>query len=188
MKPSVFFIEETKYKDSGKFKIDGYVIYELVRENRDGGDGLALGVIEERHPAWVRYGDDKVEALSVNIVLKNIKIRCCVAYGCQESSQIKKKELFWEYLDEEVVQAELTDSGFILHFDGNLWAGKEMVPGDPRPQNRNGKMFKDFLDRHPHLTIVNALSLCEGLITRSRMRDGNYEKSVLDFFVVCFHL
>ena len=42
LKPSVFCIKETKYKDSGKFKLDGYIIYELVRHNRDGGGGLAL--------------------------------------------------------------------------------------------------------------------------------------------------
>lgn len=28
-------------------------------------------------------------------------------------------------------------SGFILQFDGNLWAGTEIIPGDPHKQNRN---------------------------------------------------
>ena len=73
---------------------------------------------------------------------------------------------------------------FILHFDGNLWAGQNIVPGDPRSQNRNGKMFQIFLEPHQNLTLVNSLSLCEGLITRSRMKDGKSEKSVLDWFVV----
>ena len=72
----------------------------MVRKDRNGG-GLALGVAVELQPAWVREGDDGVEALSVIISLKNMEIRCCVAYGCQETEKINKKENFWRYLDEE---------------------------------------------------------------------------------------
>ena len=49
----------------------------------------------------------------------------------------------------------------------------------------NGKLFKEFLHKFPHLTVVNATQLCEGLITRRRMADGKLEEAVLDFFVVC---
>ena len=185
LKPSVFFLEETKFRDCGNWKLDNYIIYELVRESRDGGGGLALGVSKELHPAWVREGDDTVEALSVEISLKNMKIRCCVAYGCQENDLVERKEAFWKYLDEEVNFADESGAGFVMHFDGNLWAGEDLVPGDPRPQNRNGRLFKEFLNRHPHLSIVNALPVCEGLITHRRVRDGKLEESVLDFFVIC---
>ena len=183
--PAVFFIEETKYKDTGRIKLANYDIFELVRESKDGGGGLALGCLKELQPAWVREGDDLVEALSVEIWLKEIKIRCCVAYGCQETEAIDRKEAFWTYVDEEIYFASQSASGFVMHFDGNLWAGSHIVPGDPRPQNRNGRLFQSFLERHPHLTVVNSLPLCEGLITRIRTREGRVEKSVLDFFVVC---
>ena len=63
LKPSVFFIEETKYKDVGKLKFENYLIFELVRKSRDGGGGLAIGCDKELKPAWVREGDDNVEAL-----------------------------------------------------------------------------------------------------------------------------
>ena len=56
---------------------------------------------------------------------------------------------------------------------------------DPLPQNRNGRLFKEVLERNPHLSVVNSLSLCEGLITRSRVKNGEKEDSILDFFVVC---
>ena len=69
--------------------------------------------------------------------------------------------------------------------DGNLWAGKEIIPNDPRPQNKNGQLFEQFLKRNSHLSVVNGLDLCEGLITRRRSREGKIEKSVLDFFIVC---
>ena len=105
-----------------------------------------MGCIPELSPVWVREGEeDLVEALSVNIFVKKFQIRCCVAYGCQETDTSDKKEAFWNYMDEEVNEASNTESGLIFQFDGNLWAGNGIIPGDPRPQNRNGKMFEDFL-------------------------------------------
>jgi hypothetical protein len=158
----------------------------MVRKSKDGGGGLALGCDKILHPVWVRDGeDDNVEALSVEISVKNMTIRCCVAYGCQESEIIERKNVFWAYLDEEVYRANESGSGLVLHFDGNLWAGTDIIPGDPRKQNRNGKLFEEFLSRNPHLSVVNGLPLCQGLITRSRLRDGILEESVLDFFLVC---
>ena len=49
-----------------------------------------------------------------------MKIRCVIGYGCQENDKIDKKNAFWKYLDEEVHIADISDSGFLLHFDGNL--------------------------------------------------------------------
>ena len=78
LKPSVFFIEESKYKTIGKLRFENFVIFELLRKNREGG-GLALGCAKELQPVWLREGDDYVEALSVEICVKSMKIRCCIA-------------------------------------------------------------------------------------------------------------
>ena len=56
-----------------------------MRKNREGG-GLALGCLKELKPVWLREGNDDVEALSIEIVVKDMKVRCVVAYGCQENS------------------------------------------------------------------------------------------------------
>ena len=125
LRPSVFFIQETKFQDTGKLKLDNYIIYEYVRQKRDGGGGLALGCDKDLNPAWVREGNEMVEAISIEIYVKDIKIRCCNAYGSQENENVEKKEAFWKYLDEEVFEAKNSGAGFILHFDGNLWAGPE---------------------------------------------------------------
>ena len=185
LKPGVFFIQETKLKDTGKLKFDDYIVFEKVRQNRDGGGGLALGALKELHPVWMREGDKQVETLSINISIQNLKIRCCVAYGPQESDSNEKKEDFWKYLDDEVEEARKSSSGLVIQFDGNLWAGKNLIQNDPRPQNRNGKLFEQFLKRNSNLTVVNSMKLCEGLITRRRIKAGKLEESVLDFFVVC---
>ena len=184
LQPSVFFVQESKFKEDGKLKIENYVIFDLVRDSREGG-GLVLGCVKELKPVLVRKGNEDVEAMSVDIFVKSMKIRCCVAYGCQENALIEKKKTFWDFIEEEVESAWTSGSGFVLQFDGNLWAGDQLVPGDPRKQNKNGKLFQGFLARQPNLSVVNALPLCEGLITRCRSKEGNIEKSVLDFFVVC---
>ena len=185
MKPAIFCVEETKLKDEGRIKIENYDIFEHVRKSGDGGGGLGLGCLKELQGVLVRTGGDKAEALSVDTFFKNHKIRFCVAYGCQESEALEKKEAFWNYLDEEIELADQSDSGFILHFDGNLWAGDQLIPGDPKKQNRNGKMFQQFLEQHPNLTVINSLEICEGLITRARNKNGKLEESIIDFFVVC---
>ena len=50
LQPALFFIEESKYKEEGKFQIENFSIFELTRESRDGGGGLAIGCIKELKP------------------------------------------------------------------------------------------------------------------------------------------
>ena len=185
LKPSVFFIEETKLKDAGKVKFDNYLVFEKTRKKKINGGGIAIGCIEELNPVWVKEGEEDVEALSIEVFVKKMKIRCCVAYGFQENENYDKKEAFWNYLDDEVTEAKESGAGLVIQFDGNLWAGNKIIPNDPRKQNNNGKLFEQFLTRNSHLTVVNSLQLCEGLITRRRYRNEKLEESVLDFFVVC---
>ena len=52
LSPSVFFIEETKFRDAGKIKLENYSIFELIRSSRDGGGGLALGCLKELPCLW----------------------------------------------------------------------------------------------------------------------------------------
>ena len=103
-----------------------------------------MGCDKALKPVWVREGDDEVEALSVNLFITNMKIRCVVVYGCQENQTSEKKNIFWKYLDEEVTIANNTESGLVLQFDANLWAGNKIIPGDPRVQNKNAKILRIF--------------------------------------------
>ena len=52
LKPSVFFVQETKYKDAGKLKLENYMVFELVRNSQNVGGGLALGCDKALQPAW----------------------------------------------------------------------------------------------------------------------------------------
>ena len=69
--------------------IDGYVTYEHTRTEE--GGGMSLSALTELRPAFVKYGGEAVEALTVNIHLKQITISCNTAYGPQESAPMKKR-------------------------------------------------------------------------------------------------
>ena len=74
----------------------------------------------------------------------------------------------------------------IIEMDGNSWLGGNVIPGDPNiTTNSNGKLFLNFLNRNKDISLVNALSLCEGVITRQRKTELLNEMSVLDVFLVC---
>ena len=78
--------------------------------------------------------------------------------------------------------------GFYLQGDFNSWLGCGVIPGDPNNQNENGKLFHNFLKRHPQLIVVNSLSLCQGLITRKRdLVNGKSEKKVFLILWWCVH-
>ena len=183
-RPSLFFLQETKFKSEGKLRdFKEYQTYELVRKNNECG-GLAIGALEELEPAFISEGDDNTEVLVIEVNM-GIKIRCVNGYGPQENDLISKKEKFWKRIGEEVEEAFNDGKGFILQMDGNLHGGPELVPGDPNPINNNGKLFRQFLKKYPHLNVINSTELCEGVITRKRKAKEKVEEAVLDFFICC---
>ena len=98
-----------------------------------------------------------------------------VGYGPQEGDREERKQKFWDRLEMEVSAAQNQGTGLIIQMDGNLWAGPDMIPGDPHQQNKNGQLFERFLARNSHLSVANTLEQCTGV----------NEKSVLDFFILC---
>ena len=139
-----------------------------------------MAIMQELNPALVRDGGSEVEALTVDINVKQMQIVCSTAYGPQENDSRVKKDNFWKYLEEDVNRAKIEGKGYILQGDLNAWLGKNVIQNDPRPQNTNGKCMEDFLKQN-RLTVVNGLELCNGVFTRIRKRKNIVEKSVLDF-------
>ena len=142
--------------------IDGYVTYEHTRTEE--GGGMSLSALTELRPAFVRDGGEAVEALTVNINLKQITLSCNTAYGPQDSAPMNKKAEFWKYLEEEFERANKEGNGFIIQGDMNAWLGPEVLPSDTRKQNQNGKMLVTLVKSNK-LTIVNTLSICQGTTT-----------------------
>ena len=112
-------------------------------------------------------------------------IRVVTAYGPQLGDKLERKQKFWDYIEREVINAIKTGSGFILQMDSNAHLGKDYIKNDQNDRNLNGKLFCEFLERMPHLSVINSLPLCEGTITRMRRMTLGVEKSALDVFVTC---
>ena len=176
-------MQETKVSQPGKIKVDGFIVYEHTRISKEGG-GLAICVLKDLNPAFIRDGGELAEALTVNIHLKNITISCNTAYGPQETAPIQKKNDFWSYLQEECERARNEGNGFLLQGDLNSWLGPDILKSDTKPQNQNGKMLVEFVENNC-LTIVNCLPVCQGTKTWSRTRLGIKLTSTIDFFIVC---
>ena len=147
--------------------VDDYQVFYLSRQETQGG-GLALGVNKKLESTLLNEGDDDTEVMSVLVVVGDMPIRVIVGYGVQENATKEKKEKFWDFIEKEVTEAESLEQGIILQMDGNLHAGDELIKNDPNHQNMNGKLFMQFLQRNPSLTVVNSLTIVEGLITRQR--------------------
>ena len=180
---SVWMMQETKVSQPGNIKFDVFVTYEHTRNNKDGG-GLSISALETLKPVFVRDGGEEVEALTVIIHSGKITISCNTAYGPQENAELEKKEKFWAYLEEEYKRASKEGNGFVLQGDLNSWLGPEIIPGDNRKMNQNGKMLVSFVRRNK-LTIVNSLPICEGTTTWTRTQLGVKHVSTINFFIVC---
>ena len=111
LKPKIFFVQEVKQASAGNIKTDylqNFQLFELVRkEERVAGGGLMIGVDREVQALQVRQGDDEVECLTVVVTVPGIDIRAVCGYGPQRRDSVKRKSLFWEYLDKEVEDLHL---------------------------------------------------------------------------------
>ena len=178
-------MQETKSVQANRLKMDDFVIYERIRSEREGG-GVAIGAKKDLNPVLIAEGEENVEAITIDITLAKMIISCTSAYDPQQRDSAINKSNFWEYLDNMAEIAWNEGKGFYLQGDLNSWLGSTVIPGDPNIQNENGKLFHNFLRRHPELVVVNSLPVCKGLITRQRdLVNGKCEKSVIDFVVVC---
>ena len=112
LKPSIIGIQETHFQKMGQIKVSSlsnYQVYEHVRNDRNGG-GLAMCVIKELEPVWIRDGGQDVEALTVCISAgKNLKVRITNAYGPQEYDCIEKKTVFGNILTSKFLLVKIKE-------------------------------------------------------------------------------
>ena len=180
---SIVTMQETKCNQVGQIKLDGYYTFENVRHSKEGG-GVAISVLKELQPTFVSDGGKDVEAVTIDIHVKNMAISITSAYGPQENALNVKKKAFWEYLHAEAHRAKTYGKGYILQGDLNAWLGDKILPKDLNGQNKNGKLFENFLKENK-LSCVNSLPFTQGSITRKRKYLSETKESIIDFYVVC---
>ena len=82
--PAVIFIQETKVTRKCQVKVKNYQIFEVVRENANGGS-ILTAVHENLNPVFISGGEDDTEILVVQGQTTGINIRFINGYGPQEN-------------------------------------------------------------------------------------------------------
>ena len=181
--PQVFMVQETKLRRKNQIKVDGYQLFERVRKGKSGG-GIMIGIRNDIESIPVIVSDyDEVEILVVEVTLKSMVIRFLTAYGPQEGAPVEIINLFYSTLEAEILKCEEHNCGLIAEMDCNAKLGNQLIPGDPNAMSTNGKFLWDIIERRCCI-VVNATDKCNGTITRSRLKGGKKEESVLDYVVV----
>ena len=72
----------------------------------------------------------------------------------------------------------------ILELDCNSKVGKDVIKNDPNEMSENGKLLLDIIKRQ-NIESVYSSQKCTGLITRMRKTNGKFEKSIIDYVIVC---
>ena len=80
-------------------------------------------------------------------------------------------------------KTHIGNCGLIAELDCNAKLGRNIIADDPNEMRSIGFIFCDILKRRG-CTVVNAIEKCKGCITRSRMKAGTKEESVLDYVFV----
>ena len=189
-KPTCINLQETKLRFTGTIKLEGYQIFENVRNGM--GGGLLTAVSQDISPILISNGCENVEMLVVQGKIGNYDMRIFNCYGPQEISQSQRPSSeqqqivtqFWMEIENEVIKAKDEGCLVLIEMDANAKVGKNIINDDPNETSENGKLFLDFVSRQ-NLKILNASDKCAGVITRHRVTVNRTEESVIDYIVVC---
>ena len=183
-KPSVVTIQESKVKRLGCIKLNGYQIFEKLRDGGQGG-GLFTAVDKDLEPVLISNGtEESTEILTIQIKVGIYNIRIINGYGPQEDENIEKIYNFWQEIESEVIAARENGCLVVVQMDANAKIGREKFPLDPNEESKNGRIMIEMIDRQ-ELTIANTVDKCIGAITRERVVSGVTQKAILDYILVC---
>ena len=139
--PGVVMLQETKQKKQGKVKLKGFVIFEKLREENEGG-GLMSIVHENLKPILIP--DEHSEFLVVDISGNFGDIRTINCYGPQENLSVEIRTEFFIELEARIISAKTAGRMICIEFDANSKVGGGKIKGDPNEMSPKWKYF----DRH----------------------------------------
>ena len=182
----IFTIQETHFKKKGTLKIQGFEIFEAIRDKQKGG--TMIGIHESLNPILIQEYSSDFELLVVEINVAQRNIRIITGYGPQETWGEQERLPFFLALENEINKAEMEGKEIFIQADANSKLGPEIIQGDPHKQSQNGKLLSSIIDRHA-LSVINAdKNKCKGLITRRRITKDNIEESIIDFVITDAYL
>ena len=165
LKPSIFFVQETKFMKKGLFKANNYEIFEYIRPT--GGGSILTGVHENLYPVLISDGsEDEIEILVVEGKIQDRNCRFINAYGPQESSEINQRLKFYARLEEEIIKAKMQNTMICLELDANAKLGNEIIENDPHEITPNGELLLGIIVRN-NLIVCNGTTLCQKRVIQS---------------------
>ena len=117
----VICCQEIKMSKTGMLQLNGYQIFEKLRQDKSGG-GLLTAVDMNLNPVMLA-GNDSHEILTIELCLPIGKLRVINAYGPQEYDQTEKRQTFWLALEEEVIKANNNGCFCLIEMDKNAKIG-----------------------------------------------------------------
>ena len=180
---SIFCIQETKLRRSGRFAIDNFVIFEAIRKNKEKG-GTMLGVKDDLKPVLIEEYSETFELIVVEIRIENKEIRIMTGYGPQENWDINEKMPFFTALEKEISKAKMSGKDVIIEMDANSKLGSTYVENDPNEMSANGKILEGIIKRNGLIVANGVQGKSSGVITRRRSTVTNEEQSVIDYVLI----
>ena len=180
---AIFTIQETHFEKKGKFRVEGFEVFESIRKNKKDG-GTLIGVHNALQPVLIQEYSEQFELIVVEVNISGRELRIISGYGPQESWPEEERLPFFLALEEEINKAEMLGKSIVIQMDANSKLGTEFVENDPHVQSPNGHILSEIIIRHG-LIVGNGLKTkCTGLITRKRVTKEATEESVIDFVIV----
>ena len=121
---NLVMIQETHAQTKGKIAMDGFVVFEAIRNKKGGGTMCA--VHEEFSPKLVNEYSDDFELLVVEMKTNTKDLRVITGYGPQENIDEEKPMPFFLALEKEIIEAKNIDRSIIIELDANSKLGKSI--------------------------------------------------------------
>ena len=105
LKPSVWLMQESKRNETDPVlktaNLINYQVFEMkrIKSKEEGGKGvhgggLAVGALHDKIPVLIRYGNDDIECVTIEVTTEAARIPGVTGYGPQESDCPSRKDKF----------------------------------------------------------------------------------------------
>ena len=116
--------------------------------------------------------NEVINLIGIRIDLLGSGVRIYTAHLKQQSACSRDEiALQFEEIRKQFRDAIKSNEGMIMIFDANVHVGKEVIKGCMENQDCSGKVLMKMI-KDENLVLLNALDLCDGVITRVDPRDG----------------
>ena len=175
--PVLVAIVETKLEKEEKIELPGYKVTPVNRNEEGGGALLAIrNNLTNLVVSTNEYKQHGAEMVWIKLDNTKVKIKIGVIYMPQESrTNLDVLEIIYKNIEEEIEEAYTNGLKLFVYGDMNCKVG-DIIKGNKSDISKGGRLLLKMAKKYK-LSIVNSLSVCEGLWTRI---EGE-EKSVIDY-------